>query len=126
MGAIDQLLIWGIDPRGNNGIEFQEPIATQGHEAFDLYSRQVTLGDSTALSLPSGVEGLAWVKDGGDSGVFTVYADGTVDLLASTSGVTAPGGGGDIQIGDIASDDSAQIRNDSGTDGDFTAVLLYR
>lgn len=116
---------WGILPSGDS-VNFRNPIATNEHEEFHHYSRQVTLADTNALSLPASVEGIFFVKDGGDSGVIGVYADGTVDILASTSGVTTPGGGGDIQIGDITSDDSTQIRNDSGTDSDLTVIGFYR
>lgn len=125
MASPDQFLIYGIDPRGD-GVDFNDGIATNGHEPFSQYSRKVTLADTNALSLPGGVEGIAMAKDGADSAVFTVFSDGTVNILASSSGASAPGGGGDIQIGDIAGDDSTQIRNDSGTDSDLTAFLFYR
>lgn len=125
MGAIDQFLIWGIDPRGEDVIS-QNPFATNDHEAFHHYSRQLTLADTNALNLPASIEGPFFVKDGGDSGVIGVYADGTVNLLATSSGVSVPGGGGDIQIGDITSDDSTQIRNNSGSDSNLTVIGFYR
>lgn len=117
---------WGIDPSGGNGINFLEKIATQGHEPFNHYSRNVTLADTNALSLPAAVEGFCLLTDGTDAAVIIVNSDGTVvEGFASTANIDTAGGG-NIQPGDLTADDATQIKNTSGSDMDLRVVFFYR
>lgn len=126
MSIQGQMLPWGLELTGDE-IRESTPngFASKQHEAFHLYSRSVTLGDTESLSLPESIKGFVVFGNDTDGGVAQVDTDGTVVLISSTAGA-GTAGSDNLQIADVTADDSTQIVNNSGSGFDLEVVLFYK
>ncbi len=130
MASPDQFLIHGIDPRGEDVIS-QNPFATNDHEAFHHYSRQVDLDNGSALVLPTAIDGIFYVGiEAVETAIFTVFNDGSVEVHNKTAGIeTIAGfvGSGNYHVYDIANPaDAAALFNGQGASKNFTVIGFYR